>query len=750
MSQAGGEPSAVRDRSRSMSKTRPQLHERTASLYRDFQSIASEHAIADENDATAPPTKTEQMKSDYMFKKWQGFGSDLGSTQQTNQQSPEQPAQLPTRMPSRNTRMPTTIQEDPSAPKSISLLGDPNVDSVISKVQVFKGGISDVLPVTDFQSLAITGTLLESKWMLNYFYLTGEGPLDLRKLKQTTFRMVQAFDILRTVFVPYGDRFLQVVLRKLQPDFSVVETDLDLDDFTTELRQKDREHGPRLGETFVQFIVAKQKKTGQYRIFMRLSHAQYDGYCLPRILGALQAGYNGLPVSSAPSFGNYVRESAKTVAGAHDHWREVLRGSKMTEIVNRYGPNYQRSAGRTVTLNRRLTVPTLSYANITTASVMKAAWAATLARIAGQSDIVFGHVISGRNSAVANIENIIGPCLNMVPVRVVYRPEWTVLDLLTYIQDQQIANMVSIASNGIVARFRCADPVQPYESLGFRDITRHCTDWPDWTNFSSVLQHNQAGIHSDDATLQLGGIEFKVGAVGSQEDFADFSIVSTSRGGDQLEVQLTYAPGSTITEEYAENVFDMLCANAITFSEDPYTLLPSPSEITSQSSTTITSEKAGAKAAEKQPLTLPTNTGLSKHEVANVATKLRSAWEQILRDDQGAPAAVELGSDFFQLGGDIMGLAQVTSILDHDGLRVRVEDLLDKSVFVDQVGVLAAERKKMIDKEEQNPWGEKGRAAKEKEDKKGQTDKGAASGLASLARRMKLLKKDGSKTAAKA
>ena len=278
---------------------------------------------------------------------------------------------------------------------------------------------------------------------------------------------------------------------------------------------------------------------------------------------------------------------------------------------------------------------------------------------------------------------------------------------------------------------------QPYESLGFRDITRNCTDWPDWTNFSSVLQHNQAGIHSDDATLQLGGFEFKVGAIGSQEDFADFSIVSTARGGDQLEVSLTYAPSTTITKDYAQHVFDMLCANVITFSEDPYTLLPSPSEITSQSSTTITSEKAGMKAAEKQPLTLPTNTDLPKHELAGLATTLRSAWEQILRDDQGGPATVELGSDFFELGGDIMGLAQVTSILDHEGLRVRVEDLLDKSVFVDQVGVLAIERKKAIEKEEQSPWGEKGRAKKEE---KVQSDK--AGGLASFARKMKLLKRD--------
>jgi hypothetical protein len=394
----------------------------------------------------------------------------------------------------------------------------------------------------------------------------------------------------------------------------------------------------------------------------------------------------------------------------------------MTEIVNRFGPNYQRSAGNTITLERKLTARSLSRKNITTATVVKGAWSAALARIAGKSDIVFGHVISGRNSGVANIENIVGPCLNTVPVRVVYRPEWTVLDLLNYIQDQQIANM-------------------PYESLGFREITRHCTDWPDWTNFSSVLQHDQ-NITSEKPTLQLGGIEFSLGAAGTQQDFADFSINSTSRGGTQLDIALTYAPNSTITAEYADHVFELLCGNIVSFSEDPHAMLPSPSELSSQSSTTIGSEQVRKKSEQKAALTLPTDTSLSKHEVNTLATTLRSAWQQILRDDHGgAPTTIELGSDFFQLGGDIMGLAQVTAILAEEGFRVRVEDLLDKSVFVDQVGVLVVERKKQVEKEEESersPWGDKGKS-KRTETIKVKSEK--KSGLGALARKMGLKKK---------
>ncbi len=709
MSRAGGGSVAGRSVG-GQSRSRP--HERTPSNWSDFQELMSDPNA--DTKSMAPnemPAEPELSSRDStMFKRWQGLT--------TNQANP-----TASRKVSQKSLVTHTIQEgdESSLNRSVSMLGDPNVDSVISKVQVFKGGISDVFPVTDFQSLAITGTLMESKWMLNYFYLDGDGPLDLRKLKQAAYRMVQAFDILRTVFVPYGDRFLQVVLRKLQPEFIYQQTDDDIETFTTDLRQKDRENGPRLGEAFIQFVVAKQKQTGRYRIFMRLSHAQYDGVCMSKILSALQDGYNGLPVSSAPSFGNFVRETAKTVSGAHDHWQEVLRGSKMTEIVNRFGPNYQRSAGQSITLEKTVNAPKLKGVNITSATVAKAAWASTLSRLVSKADIVFGHVISGRNGGVANVENIVGPCLNMVPVRIVYRPEWTVMDLLKFVQDQQISNM-------------------PFESLGFREITRHCTEWPDWTNFSSVLQHDQ-NIQDDRPTMQLGGIEYTVGAVGSQEDFADFSVHTTSRG-NQMDVTLTYAPNSTITAEFAQHAFDILCANVIAFSEDPHTLLPLFSEVSSNNSATVNSEKMRKKPIEKQPVALPTDTGLSRHETSTLATTLRSAWEQILHDENGSPAAIDLGSDFFQLGGDIMGLAQVASILDQDGLRVRVEDLLDKSVFVDQVSILAVERKKQIEREMQNPWGEKGKTrievkVKEKERR--------GSGFGLLAKRIGLKRKEGSK-----
>jgi hypothetical protein len=151
---------------------------------------------------------------------------------------------------------------------------------------------------------------------LNYSSLAGKGSLDFKRLKNTISRLVESFDILRTVFVPYGSRFFQVVLRKLQLIVSVHET-ADLAQFTRALQQKDREDGPRLGESYLQFTVAKQNGTNLHRIIMRMSHAQYDGVCLPTILGALQAGYKGHSIPPTPSFSTYVRDAARSTTDDH-------------------------------------------------------------------------------------------------------------------------------------------------------------------------------------------------------------------------------------------------------------------------------------------------------------------------------------------------------------------------------------------------------------------------------------------------
>ncbi|KAH7329601.1 hypothetical protein B0I35DRAFT_507853 [Stachybotrys elegans] len=441
------------------------------------------------------------------------------------------------------------VEEETYEP--FSLIDRKDVDQFIREhvcpvVRVSRASIADVLPTTDFQALAIAGGMLESRWMLNHFYLDGSGPLDVSLLHESIINVVASYDILRTVFISYEERYLQVVLRHLQPDVRVYEDVEDIEDFTIDLERQHREEEPRLGESNVRFIIAKQSMSDRHRIFLRISHAQYDGVCFPAILNALKACYEGEPITPAPSYAKFVRAALGKINSDHyNYWRRLLKGASMTDIVSR-GRQYM-SMSPVQTLRQVVAVQSLASSNITSATIIKAAWSMVLAQVTGKSDVVFGHLISGRNVAgVSGIENIIGPCLNTVPVRVRFQPSWNVLQLLRHIQDQQVENM-------------------PYESLGFREIISKCTDWDADMTFSTVLQHQSM---PQTGSLSIGSNSYRVGALAVEEDGADFSVITTPLDAASIEVCVTYAHDHMISQEFAEGLFDSLCRTITAFSTD--------------------------------------------------------------------------------------------------------------------------------------------------------------------------------------
>ncbi|CAL5871063.1 uncharacterized protein PFLUO_LOCUS5309 [Penicillium psychrofluorescens] len=550
---------------------------------------------------------------------------------------------------------------------------------ICPKIGVFKGGIADVLPVNDFQALSLTATLFKSRWMLNYFYLEGNGPLDLRRLRESCLKVVDAFDILRTVFVCFHDQFFQVVLRKIRPSIFVYETDRGLDEFTNTLQQRDREYGPREGEQYVQFYVVKKKGSNQHRILIRLSHTQYDGVCLSKIMSAIKLGYEGSPLPPVTPFASYMRQLPGTITPNHyQHWTKLLEGSKMTEIVHRKGPTMFQNVGSFTEIHKAVEIPPMALGNITVATVMQAAWAIALAKLSAQSDVVFGLTISGRNATVPGIETTVGPCVNVIPVRVKFDEKWTALDLFRFLQDQQVSNM-------------------PYECLGFREIIKQCTEWPAWTYFTTSVFHQNVDY---EGSLQLDDTQYQMGGVGVNDNLADLTMVSRPADERTLNVTLGFSEKGPILPSFASKVLDMVCEIAQSLTANPSTALPSPSMLRSLPSQVV------------DDLPRPTDehflsAHLKSRSIAELLVHsdiLSRSWHQVLpsrstslsapsESESKSPAhqttTFQLDSSFFDLGGDIFNMAQLTWLLEQEGLKVRLEDLLEHPSFLGQMAVLA-------------------------------------------------------------
>ncbi|RDW76398.1 nonribosomal peptide synthase Pes1 [Aspergillus mulundensis] len=541
--------------------------------------------------------------------------------------------------------------------------------AISPKVGVFKGGIVDVLPVTDFQALSLTGTMFESRWMLNYFYLDGKGAIDMRRLRESFLRVVDAFDILRTVFVCFHGQFYQVVLRKVKPDIFVHETDKSLDEYSNSLQQRDKKQSPGQGQQCVQFYVVRKANSDEHRILIRLSHAQYDGFCLSKIMTAIKMGYEGSPISPS-SFLNYMRLLPGNITPEHyQHWSNLLKGSKMTQIIQRDRLNTFQHVGGYTQKAKVIEIPSSATENVTIATVMQSAWAITLAKMCAQDDVVFGLTVNGRN-AVPGAEGIVGPCLNFIPIRVKFKERWTGLDLFRFLQDQQVANMT-------------------YESLGCREIVRRCTDWPESTFFTTSVLHQTLDYEGQ---MQLDNHTYKMGGFGVIDNLTDLMLFSKPLAGQptQINVAIGYSNKGPIPSSFVSTLLDMVCETAQSLVANPNLALPSPSTIRSLPPQLVEDTPT---AESRDSLLLSSLNDHSLSEILAHSALVTRIWQQVLQPRSSAgklQTSYQLDSSFFGLGGDIANVAQVVWIIEQEtGLHVRIEDLLAHSTFLGHMAVVA-------------------------------------------------------------
>ncbi|KAM0723808.1 hypothetical protein Q7P37_000798 [Cladosporium fusiforme] len=538
--------------------------------------------------------------------------------------------------------------------------------SICPQIGTFKGAVADVVAVTDFQAFSLTAQQFKSRWMLNYFYFEGHGPLDIRRLREACKRVLDAFDILRSVFVCAEGQFYQVVLKKMKVDLGVHDTEMDLDDFVASLQQRDRDHPPKHGEPFVKFAVVRKNGTNLHRILIRMSHAQYDGVCLWKLLDAVKQGYEGGTLPRTSTFSSHIRLMSSSVTQDHyEHFTTLLKGSTMPEIIRRNGPNTYCHVGSSTNVNKTVGISMGSKGSITVATVVQAAWAMTLAKISAQPDVVFGLTINGRNACVPGIETAVGPCVNVVPVRVAFGDQWNGLDLLRYIQDQSVANM-------------------PYENLGFREIIHRCTDWPNWTYFTTSVFHQN--VHYE-GNITLHDEAYRIGGAGVVDNLSDLTFVSTPLAQEgQYNVSLHYSDKGPIDSQFAARVLEMAIEAIGSLTTNSSATLPSPTTLTSLPAQQI---EEPPRPSDGDFLGSTKIDSLLVHSPA-----LTHAWSQVLSKKDSDESSTDedgyqLHSTFFELGGDLLDLGKVVYILHQDEYDVKLEDLLEHPTFLGQLAVLA-------------------------------------------------------------
>ncbi|KAL8768502.1 MAG: hypothetical protein Q9209_005293 [Squamulea sp. 1 TL-2023] len=280
------------------------------------------------------------------------------------------------------------------------------------------------------------------------------GPIDKSRLAASCRMLVEQHAILRTVFALYQGRVYQVVKKRYDPGFVQYSSQGSTEAILTSLCDLDRRCEARLGDNIVKFLLV-ERGADKRALFMRISHARFDGISLGILYRDLQMLYTTGALDPAPRYIDWARASERASSTeAEEYWRALLKGSSMTSLLHHSKPPYQHVVDKRI--STFVTFGSVQEQGITIATLVKAAWAVVLAELSSSTDVVFGNALSGWNLSVMGVDQVVGDCHNSVAVRVRLDKAPTVLSLLNQIQDQLVAAI-------------------PYESIGYRKvIEKYC------------------------------------------------------------------------------------------------------------------------------------------------------------------------------------------------------------------------------------------------------------------------------------
>ncbi|EPX74591.1 ferrichrome synthetase Sib1 [Schizosaccharomyces octosporus yFS286] len=183
-------------------------------------------------------------------------------------------------------------------------------------------------------------------------------------------------------------------------------------------------------------------------------HALYDGWSLDVIRQQLELLLKKKPLPIYSQFVEYVRELHFTKQRSMEEnmhfWKDYLKGSK-TKSLKQKTKNSSSVFGETKLKSAHIDDYCKSL-RITPLSFLLTAWSAVMSKHTECLDMLIGTVISGRmNNSIENIDQIVGPCMRTLPVRIVLSEQLThqqicqnTLSSLTSILDHTSVSLADI------------------------------------------------------------------------------------------------------------------------------------------------------------------------------------------------------------------------------------------------------------------------------------------------------------------
>lgn len=325
---------------------------------------------------------------------------------------------------------------------------------------VNKNNIEDIYPLSPMQEGVLFHTIYSPGMgaYLDQMNFTLQGELDIPAFERAWQRVLNRHTALRAIFVwENRDRPLQVVrqnvtLSLMQHDWRALppaEQSQRFDEFLDD----DRRCGFKLSEAPLMRLTLIRLADSFYQLIWTYHHLLLDGWSLPLLLKEVAFFYEAFrcgedrQLQPSRPFRDYITWlKRQDAAKAETFWRRTLKGFTAPTPLGGNGhvaaPSNQEKKFKQqeikLSIETTQTLQALARQNqMTLNTLVQGAWALLLSRYSGESDVLFGAIVSGRPAELAGVESMVGLFINTLPVRAQISPQEKLLPWLKKLQGDQ-------------------------------------------------------------------------------------------------------------------------------------------------------------------------------------------------------------------------------------------------------------------------------------------------------------------------
>ncbi|KAK2830996.1 NRPS, partial [Arthroderma sp. PD_2] len=288
--------------------------------------------------------------------------------------------------------------------------------------------VVDVFPCTPLQEgLLAMSSKRPGKYVRKIVFELEKG-IDMARFQTAWRNTVTTTPVLRTRIVDLPRKGLVQV---------IVDEDIQWSKSTSLVEEEQSTGIMGLGTRLVQYALVEEELASDRCLFVwTLHHAIYDAWSANLVLDQVRIGYaGGKPLTLTP-FQNFIKYVKSQGDDAVQYWQSQLAHAGAASFPKLPAPGHQPQADSL----RQHHVQNFRWprSDITPSTAVRTAWALLMARYTGSTDVVFGSVVTGRQSPIHGVERTPGPTIATVPIRISFEEEDNLHLTLQRVQRQAI------------------------------------------------------------------------------------------------------------------------------------------------------------------------------------------------------------------------------------------------------------------------------------------------------------------------